>query len=460
MKLQGLILLAAIAPLSGIADSPPSPISPGIANGADADNQPDPAEPLLRVAALKSPVLLEQELRVAQADAFRFRGWRQYMPYINASWQAGSFTLLGSNDPAAKEGQSQFGGSFTLNANYPLYAWGAIEAEKKFTLARENLAKTNAVVAWRDLVKNIRSALLDAVVSKSTVALLEKRVEAGRRSAERTEQEFKLGKIVASERTSRMLKVRETELLLDQEKIRLAGLMTTLRGLTGDEDYSVAAIPSELAEIRWNDADLERRFAAFQKDVPDDVPEIRAAGYEREMYRQQRTMAEARDLPIFNLGASMAQTPIQTAGGFGMQTFVFAGITGSWNIFDRDTNRESVRAQIVGERLVESRMKFGGKRRSDELESLLRRLKSMRDSINLRLDLVKLRGEALELMAQRVKLGLAGPEDVNNAEIDLLDARLSLTRDRAEIQKTYHAFRSGVQLSPSDRFYTAPSNER
>ena len=308
------------------------------------DNAPDPAEPLLREAALHSPVLLEQELKVAQADAFRFRGWRQYMPYINANYQAGYFNLLGASAPGAQTGKGIFGGSYAINANYPVYQWGAIEAEKKFAFARENSARVGASITWRNLVKDVRSKFLEAVVDKARIALLEKRVEAARVRQERTEQEFAIGRIIAADRAAGLLELRNKELDLSRQKIALATLLSQLRGLTGAENFGVTDIPDDLPDIDWDDEKLATRLAEFEKLSVEDSPENKQAEYDAEQYKNQRIMAEARDLPSFNLGASVTQTPVQNGTNFGMQTYLFLGVTGTWNIFDRDTTQENVRA--------------------------------------------------------------------------------------------------------------------
>ncbi len=447
-----LLCLFAFAPLLALAGESQA--------SAAAPLAPDPAEPLIREAALHSPVMLEQELYMSQADAFRFRGWRQYMPYITANYQAGYFNLLGAADPNAKEGQGKFGGSYSISAYHPLYQWGAIEAEKKFAFARENKSRAGAVIAWRKLVGEIRSKFLKAVVDKSHLALQEIRLEVARQRMDRIEQEFKLGRIVASERSSRLLELRTRELELTRDKIALTGLIAKLRSLTGSENYGVAQLPADLPDVEWDDATLASRLQDFEKLGVEDAPETREAKYAGEALDNQRIMSEARDLPSFNLGVNVSQTPVERPGGFGMQTYLFAGLMGSWNIFDRDTTRENVRSLKIAGRLVDTKLISGRREGLTELHSALEQLKAARQARDLRRDIVKLREDFVESVKQRVGLGLTRGEELSAAEDALLASKNDLINDRATILTAYHTFMAGVLLAPTDQIYTAPSNDR
>lgn len=434
---------------------------PGLAFAETPPVDSDPVERLLREAALHSPRMLEQELGIAQADAFRFRGWRQYMPYINANYQAGYFNMLNAADPnSTEEGKGKFGGSYGISAYHPVYHWGAIEAEKKFAFAKENLARSEARVAWRALVMDIRAKFLEATVNKTRITLLEKRTEWARERLEAGEQELKLGRIVDADVTARRLELRNNELELARRKIELATQLARLRAQTGASELGVSELPEDLPDIRWDDAELASRFGDFQKNGAEDEPENRSAKYADEMYANQMIMAESREKPQFNLGASLNQTPVERNGGFGMQTYLFVGLMGSWNIFDRDTTRESVRALGVARRLVEVRLDSGRLQRTTELANALAQLRATREAIAIRRDIVKLRREAFEGAQQRRKLGLAKNDDVHAAEDAYLEARLSLLSDRSAVQNAYHAFMSGIMLSPTDSYYIAPTNDR
>lgn len=447
-----LLFLVALAPLLALA---------GEGSASPAVNPaPDPAEPLLREAAMHSPVMLEQELYMAQADAFRFRGWRQYMPYISANYQAGYFNLLGAADPNAREGEGKFGGSFSISAYHPIYQWGAIEAEKSFAFARENRARESAVIAWRKLVEDIRAKFLKAVVDKSRITLMERRLEVARVRMERAEKEFKLGRIVEAERSARLLELRTQELELSRSKIALTGLLAQLRSLSGAEKYGVEDLPADLPDVEWDDATLESRLGDYEKIGVEDAPETREAKYAGEALSNQRIMTEARDLPSFNLGVNVSQTPVERQGGFGMQTYLFAGLMGSWNIFDRDTTKENVRSLKIAERLVDTKLTFGRSERKTALHSAIEQLKAARQARDLRRDIVKLRESFVASVKQRVDLGLAQSEELSAAEDALLAARNELINDRATILGAYHAFMAGVLLSPTDQLYTAPTNDR
>lgn len=439
------IALLALAPLTLVAQTD------GPAAGA-----PDPAEALLRRAAQTAPAMQEQEVLIAQADAFRFRGWRQYMPYVKADYQGGYFNLLGSADPNASKGQGRFGGTYNVSAYQPVWHWGAIEAEKAFAFAREKKALVESQVAWRALVGELRAAFLEAVVAKANVALAERRLVAARLRAAHADEAYAQGRLVAYERTTMRLTLREQELSLTKAKVALAALVARIRTQSGDDAITVASLPETLPDVQWNSEALAAKLADYERVGIDASPETEQAVYAAEAIRNQRIIAEARELPTFNLGINVSQTPIERNGGFGMQTYLFAGVMGSWNIFDRDTTYENVRALRLAERLVTTRRDAGRKETLVTLRGDLERLDAAGRARDLRLELVTLREESVAVTAARVRSGTLRPEDLAVAEEALAQTRFELLQDRAEILGAYHDFMAGVLLAPADSYYTAP----
>lgn len=421
---------------------------------------PDSAEPLIREAARNSPLMLEQELRIAQVDAFRFRGWRQYMPYISANYQAGYFNMVNAADPNAREGEGKLGGSYGISAYHPVYHWGAIEAEKKYSFARENMARSDAAVSWRNLVGELRSGFLEAVVNKARVALLEKRAGWAKERLDSAKQELAMGRIVDAQLTAITLDLRHAELELTRRKIELASQLARLRSQSGATDFEIQNLPDDLPDFAWDDARLSAQLDDYIKLAEAEAPEARSARYADEAYANQMVMAESREKPQFNVGASLNQSPVQTNSGFGMQTFVFVGVMGTWNIFDRDTTRENVRALGIARKLVEAKLTTGTLRRRTELRNSLTQMKASRDALALRSDIVKLRAEAHEALRQKLTLGLAKRAEVNAAEDALLEARVARLNELSLIQNAYHTFMSGILLDPTDTLYVAPSNDR
>lgn len=421
---------------------------------------PDPAEALLRRAAQASPAMLEQEVFIAQSDAFRFRGWRQYMPYVKADYQGGYFNLLGSSDPSANSGQGRIGGTFNVSAYQPIWHWGAIEAEKTHAFARERHAVASSRVAWRALVGELRTLFLKAVVTKAKVGLAERRLVVAELRAAHADEAFAQGRIVAAERTTMHLALREQELAVTKTKVSLAGLVSQLRTQSGDDAVSVESLPATLPDLTWNIEALDAKLEEYERVGVDIAPETERAAQAAEVIRSQRIIAEARDLPTFNLGVNVSQTPIERNGGFGMQTYLFAGVMGSWNLFDRDANLENVRALRLAERLVMTRRDNGRRENLVALRGDLRRLEAAKSARDLRRELVTLREQSLELTAAKVAAGTLRPEDLALAEETLAQTQVELLEDRAEILAAYHDFMAGVLLAPADNYYTPPDNER
>jgi outer membrane protein TolC len=431
------------APPPGIAKPPPG-FDPVLAQ-------------LLRAAATHSPRMMEQELNIAQNDAFRFRGWRQHLPYVTAGSTFGYYKLLRGDNRGNDE---KLSGTYSLALRYPIFAWGAIDAEKDAARLRERAAMHGATIAWRELAASIRRDYYQAVILKNGIELQKKQIALEERRQLRTAAYTGTGQISSNEYLARSVAAREKEFLLEGQTTELEILLANLRATTGLDVLSVGDIPETVPVPDVDVAALEADLAAYNLPFNNDTAEARMASLQRQIFDEEITQANARILPNINLGASIAQSPVQTnTNRFEMQTILFAGVSAYWNLFDRDATQTTVRALKARQRLIDAQHRADKERRLVNLRTQIGQIRGAQRMLALRLEYLATARRNLESLRLRLGLNLVEPLAVEDAEMQVLILEKSIFNDRVSIARSYHQFRTGIEQDPAVSLYIVPQNE-
>ena len=418
----------------------------------------DPAlERLLQAAATTSPRMTEQELLIAQNDAFRFRGWRQHLPYINAGYSFGEFKLLRGDNRGNDE---KLSGTYNLGMRYPIFAWGAIDAEKAAVRLREQAAMHGATMAWRDLAAAIRRDYYQAVILKNGIELQRKQLALEDRRQNRTAAVAEAGQLADNDRLARSVAYREKEFQLQSQTTELQILLANLRATSGMASLTEADIADTVPVPDVNPDALAAQLAAYNLPFNNDTAEARMARLQADIVSEEITQARARILPVLNLGASISQNPVQTnTNRFEMQTTLFAGINGYWNLFDRDATQTTLNALRVRRRLIETQLRASRERQQVNLCSQIEQIRASQRMLTLRLEYLASAHRDLEGLRLQLRLGNVSPLDVENAELNVLTLEKNIFNDKVAITRAYHQFQSGIEQDPTASIYTAPQNE-
>ena len=414
-------------------------------------------ERLLRQAATASPNMIEQEHHVARNDAFRFKSWRQHMPFIQANYQLGEFKLIRGENRGNDE---RFSGTYSVSARYPLFHWGAIAAEKESALLREKSAQQNATLAWRQLATKIRGDFYRAVILKGEIAVQEKQLALENMRQKSTQAHLQAGDISELDRASQALALRDQEIALDTRKIELATLVANIRSATGLEKFSIAEIPDTVFCPKVDCQLIEQQLVAYSLSSNATSEEARSAQLEINILDEEITRTRAQMLPNFNLGVSISQSPYQTTSNrFEMQTVFFAGLTGSWNIFDRDITNTTIRALKTQQRLIESRLRASQNSRLNLLEAQLKQIRISQENLTLRNQYLESVKNQLDCARRELELGLGKELDVAIYETRAETARQAILTEQINITRTYYQFLAGIEQDSDAIIYTVPSNE-
>jgi outer membrane protein TolC len=414
-------------------------------------------EKILLHAAARSPAMIEQEFLVARADAFRFRGWRQHMPFISGDYRFGMFTLIRGEN---RGGDTKTSGTYSLNLRYPFYAWGAIAAEKNSAFLREKAAQSGSLVAWRKFVGEVRRDYHRAVVLKGAIAHGERQLAFEKRRQGRSDALLEAGRLSDSDRLAQAVAFRQREHDLDMRRMEIASVLSKLHATTGFDVLALDDIPLSVPCPDVDCAFLERQLDAFRRSGGDDVEEARANRLFRDQLDEEITQAEARMLPNLNLGASIAQSPYQTnTNRFEMQTIAFVGVSGTWNIFDRDIAETAVRSLKAQQRALDAQLHASRLSRLGHLKNQLAGIRLAQDMVALRRRHLETAGRQLDAARREGELGRADALAIEEAEVQVSGIRQAITNDEINIADAYFQFLSGIGQDPAATLYSAPQND-
>jgi outer membrane protein TolC len=401
--------------------------------------------------------MTEQELNIAQNDAFRFRGWRQHLPYVTAGYSFGYYKLLRGDNRGNDE---KLSGTYSVSMRYPIFAWGAIDAEKDAVRLRERAAMHGATIAWRELAAAIRRDYYQAVILKNGIELQKKQIALEGRRQTRSAAYTETGQISTNEHLARSVAAREKEFQLEAQTMELEILLANLRATTGLDVLAVEDIPGSVPVPDVDVAALEAALAAYNVPFNSDTAEARMASLQRQIFDEEITQVNARILPNISLGASIAQSPVQTnTNRFEMQTVLFAGINGYWNLFDRDATQTTVRALKARQRLIDAQLRADKERRLVNLRAQIGQIRGAQRMLTLRLEYLATARRNLKSLRLRQNLDLVEPLAVEDAEMQVLVLEKGIFDDKVSIARSYHQFQTGIEQDPAVSLYIVPQNE-
>ncbi|MDR3228527.1 MAG: TolC family protein [Puniceicoccales bacterium] len=381
------------------------------------------------------------------------------MPYVNAGYQAGEFKIFKSR---YQQGSQMLNATYYLALRYPLFTWFAESAEKNADLLREKRAQHNASIAWLHLANGIRREFFNAVILKNQIALKEKQIALEKQHQGRLDENLAAGVSAETNRLSQSVALREKQFDHDGAKVRLADLVTRLRTLSGLETFTEADIPSSVPSPEVDCAVLERRLAAYAQAVAaGETASARVARIEREILDDEITQVRARKLPTFNLGATISQNPYDAGGnrGYEMRNILFFGISGNWNLFDRDITNTTIRSIQTRQRLIDARLSSEKINRENSLRNLIGQIRSAQELLAIRREYEKNAAQHLAGLRESLRLGLYTELDVETAEARLDNLRLGIAENQTAIVRDFYEFLAGIGQDPAAYYYTAPNNE-
>ncbi len=419
-----------------------------------APGQPLPAseeqfEQMLAFAATNAPVMRQQEDSVSQADASRFRSWMRHMPLLTASYSAGvyySTSITGSSSNSLTPG-----GSLALQGSLPLYHWGAFDAQTDLGILREQIAQNDAILAYAQMCLDLRKRYLDLVVQKAQATTLALSVESAKARLDKTDILLKQGRATPAQATHLENDWSELQIKRDAAAATFKKNLADFRRLSGSLSFEARDVPDTIFLPVLDQSDLQAQYEQYQKEGFNQSLAARSAELNQKALDKQIVMNNANRRPLFDLTASVSQAPYINGNNNGLKfgTIFFAGITGSWTLFDRGDSFAMTQALYAQKRQVQNKLADSRQETLDDANASLARI-----DLDLRaLGVLKSRYRQQQEDYGRVQIlmrtGQIEQTGINDARDALLNTREEILTRQADAAAAYYSFLSDIFRDPA-----------
>jgi len=428
-------------------------LQPWVDYALPAPGQPLPAseeqlDQLLSVAATESPTMLEQADLIDQADASRFRSWMRHLPVLTASYSVGVFYQASGTTGANSVTP---GGALTIQASQPIWHWGAFDAQTNLGILTEQIAQNEGLLEYSNLCLNVRKSYYSLILLKAQADTDAHEVDSAQHLRDRQRLLFSQGHGTVKDVNDAEVALNKLKISQDQAATDLSSQLNDFRRLTGSRTFTADDLPDHVYLPVTEQTGLQSQYDDFQKTGLNQSLIAREAELHEKSVDEQLTISRANRKPLFDLGASVSQTPYINSSNNGLKfgTIFFVGVTGTWTLFDR------------GESVAEDNKLFAQKRQIESTYADTRE-QSLNDAANslnqIDLGLRKVAILKTQLAQQQddyrhaqtlVGLGHAGQTELDAARDALLDTRLELLTSQVDIADSYYSFLSDIYHDPA-----------
>jgi outer membrane protein len=411
------------------------------AAGASAQERVVTLAEALRLSERVQPAVVRAEAGMRTAGAQRRSAWGSFLPSVSASSSANEFFTEGAPriDPVTGQltGGNTSNRSFStgLSASLDLFTGFRRRAELRAAQAGENAAEASFIDARFQQALTTTNQFLDALAAAQLLRVRET-------SVRRAEQQLKVS--VAKLRTGSATRSDSLRSLVTLGNARLDQL-TTQTDLAAAE-ANLARLIGQAGRVRAAD---DSAFYAILPGLDTQALRIEA---ESKSPRVQSAMAEAAAARATVSAARSAYWPTLALSGTtnwsGSQSNDYTLLNQRqlslglrWNLFDRFDRELSIVQREADRDVAEATAADARRGATADLELRLAELDAARARIEITRTSVVAATEDLRVQQERYRLGastivdvLTSQEALNQAEVDVVNARFDYLRAKAELE--------------------------
>jgi outer membrane protein len=395
----------------------------------------------LRLAERVQPQVILAQTDLRNAAAQRRSAWGAYLPTVTASSSASDFFSEGASRVDPVTGQLTGGNSTnrsvstSLAANVDLFTGFRRGADMRAARAGVNAAEASLIDARFQQALNTTNAFFDALAAQQLLAVREASVRRAEEQLKVSVNKLTAGSATRSDTLRSRVTLGSTQLDLLQAQTDLA---TTEAGL--------ARLIGEPGRVRALDDSAYYRVvtaldtAAIRAEAEAKSPKVQSAAATAAAARASLSAARSAYWPTLNLSASTAWNASRLNDyTFLNQRQVSLGLR--WNLFN-GFDRELTITQRASQLEVDEATEQDTRRTvSAELTSGLAQLEAARAKIDITQVSVVAAREDLRVQQERYRLGastivdvLTSQEALNQAEVDVVNARFDYLRAKAQLE--------------------------
>jgi outer membrane protein TolC len=395
----------------------------------------------LRLAEQIQPQVIQAQTDLRTASAQRRSAWGAYLPTVTASSSASDFFSEGASRVDPVTGQLTSGNSSnrsvstSVAANVDLFTGFRRGADMRAAKAGVNAAEASLIDARFQQALNTTNAFFDALAAQQLLAVRQASVRRAEEQLKVSVNKLGAGSATRSDTLRSRVTLGTSQLDLLQAQTDLATTEAALARLIGepgrvraldDSAYYRIVSPLDSATIR---AEAEAKS-----------PRVESASATAAAARASLSAARSAYWPTLNLSASTAWNASRLNDyTFLNQRQVSLGLR--WNLFN-GFDRELTITQRASQLEVDEATEQDTRRAvSAELTSRLAQLDAARAKIDITQVSVTAAREDLRVQQERYRLGastivdvLTSQEALNQAEVDVVNARFDYLRAKAQLE--------------------------
>ena len=417
-------------------------------SGQPLPNSEEQLDKILAYAATQSPTMREQADLIDQADASRFRSWMRDLPVLTAGYSVGVFYQAsgtnGSSSPTP-------GGALTVQASQPIWHWGAFDAQTNLGILTEEIARNEGVLNYSKLCLAVRKAYYALIVLKAQAETNAQEVDSAQHFLDRQRLLFSLGRRTEKEVNDAQVALNKLKISQDQAATGLRNQLNDFQRLTGARSFTAEDLPDHVYLPVAEQKGRQSQFAEYQKNGLNQSLLAREAELNQQALDQQLIMSRANRKPSFDISASVSESPYINSANNGLNfgTIFFFGITGTWTLFDRGESAAQDNRLYAQKRQMETQSNDTREQTLNDAANSLNQIDlGLRSLDTLKAQLAQQQEDYRHLQTF-LGLGHAGQIEQDAARDALLDTRLQLLTQEANVAESYYSFLSDIYRDPA-----------
>ena len=395
----------------------------------------------IRLSERAQPSVVQARANIETAAAQKRNAWGSYLPTISATSSASEFFSEGAARVDPVTGQIQTGNSTSrslntgLSASLDLFTGFRRGAEMNAARAGERAADAGLVDARFQQALATTNQFFDALAAQQLVGVREASVRRAEEQLKVSINKLHAGTATRSDSLRSLVTLGSARLDLINAQVALASAEAGLARLVG-ETGRVRAL-DDSAYYRVVEA---IDSGAVRADAEANSPRIQSAEADASVARANVKVSKAAYWPSLALSANTAWNAAK-ANDYDWLNQRGVSLALRWNLFDRFDRELAVTEREATLDVAEAQAVDARRAVSAELTARLADLDASRAQIDITGTSVVAAREDLRVQQERYRLGastivdvLSSQEALNQAEVDVLVARFSYLRAKAQIE--------------------------
>jgi outer membrane protein TolC len=404
--------------------------------------------PILHEAVQQSPRMLNRALELEIAENSRIEARAGLLPSVG-----GSYRFLEARDDRADQSDSLRVRKiyYDFSLNQPLYFWGERRNGAQAGVIAKQMAEGNYREAYRQLAQQLRSSFGSLVVQKTILARARRYQAYAQQQASIAEARLAKKEISDLDLFPVRLAAERGQISLEQAEFDFVSAKQSFARLAGMGAITDAQIPDEIPAVSYSAEVFDQLLADFLGAK--ESPNIEIANQRRQVeindlsYRNQRTRLRPKVSATVGTNQDEQAYSINAAQKYRVNS-LYAGVQVNWTIFDGFASGAATRTALARRRQAENDLAEIADRVQRQAQMQVRHINFAARSMAITDRGLDSGHGALRAKQDEFKRGIASESDVSQAELALLDARITAYNARLDVMLKIGEFLGTLNQDP------------